>query len=69
MCILSKIIQELKKTHSRVTTALNELESLENDDKIDFHEINYEDIYIKYRFILHTLERRRETLQKRGRTQ
>ena len=66
---MSKIINELQKTHNRVKTALNELESLEDDDNIDFNEINYEDIYVKYRHIMHVLERRRETLQRRGRTQ
>lgn len=66
---MSEIIKELKKTHSRITTALNELETLENDDNINCNEIDYEDIYVKYRHVMHTLERRRELLQKRGRTQ
>lgn len=65
---MSEVIKELKKTHARVTTVLNELESLEYDDG-EYSNIDYADLYVKYRHIMHTLERRREYLQKRGRTQ
>ena len=65
---MSEIINELKKTHNRVTTALNELDSLEYDD-VDESEVDYANIYIAYRKIMHDLERRRERLQRRGRTQ
>lgn len=66
---MSDIIKELKKTHVRVTTALNELESLEDNDEGFHGSIDYGDIYVKYSHIMHELERRREQLQKRGRTQ
>ena len=59
-----KAIAELKKTHARMTTVLNELEVLE--DGID---ADYSQVTIDYRWLVQELEHRRETLQRRGRTQ
>ena len=67
-------IKQLKKTHSRMTTVLNELESLEYTEK-EIKELkleydaDYSEIKTDYRWIVQMLEHRRETLQKRGRTQ
>lgn len=58
-----KAIAELKKTHSRMTTVLNELEVLE--DGLDD---DYSQVTIDYRWLVQELEHKRETLQKRGRT-
>lgn len=58
-----KAIAELKKTHRRMTTVLNELEVLE--DGID---ADYSQVTIDYRWLVQELEHRRETLQRRGRT-
>ena len=58
-----KAISEMKKTHARMTTVLNELEVLE--DGID---ADYSQVTIDYRWLVQELEHRRETLQKRGRT-
>lgn len=58
-----KAIAELKKTHARMTTVLNELEVLE--DGID---ADYSQVTIDYRWLVQELEHRRETLQRRGRT-
>ena len=57
-----KAIEELKKSHSRMTTVLNELEILEDGEGAD-----YTEMVTDYRWIVQTLEHRRETLQKRGR--
>ena len=59
-----KEIYELKKIHSRMTTVLNELEVLE--DGVD---ADYSQVTIDYRWLVQELEHRRETLQRRGRTQ
>ena len=59
-----KAIRELKKTHSLMTTLLNELEVLEDGEGAD-----YSQIVIDYRGLCRELEHRRTTLQKRGRTQ
>lgn len=59
-----KAIAEMKKTHARMTTILNELEVLE--DGID---ADYSQVTIAYRGLVQELEHRRETLQRRGRTQ
>lgn len=59
-----KAILELKKTHSRMTTILNELEVLEDGVGADYSQVT-----IDYRWLVQELEHRRETLQKRGRTQ
>ena len=58
-----KAIAELKKSHSRMTTVLNELAVLE-----DGIEADYSQVTIDYRWLVQELEHRRETLQKRGRT-
>ena len=58
-----KAIAELKKTHARMTTVLNELEVLE--DGLD---ADYSQVTIDYRWLVQELEHRRETLQRRGRT-
>lgn len=57
-------IKDLKHIHSRMTTALNELEHLEDGKGVD-----YSEVITDYRWITHLLEARREVLQKRGRTQ
>ena len=57
-----KAISELKKYHSRMETVLNELEILEDGEKVD-----YTPVVLGYRNAVHVLECRRETLQKRGR--
>ena len=67
-------IKQLKKTHSRMTTVLNELESLEyTEEEIKELELecdaDYSEVITDYRWIVQMLEHRRETLQKRGRTQ
>lgn len=61
--MMIKAIAELKKTHSRMTTVLNELEVLE--DGLDD---DYSQVTIDYRWLVQELEHKRETLQKRGRT-
>ena len=58
-----KAISELKKTHSLMTTLLNELEVLEDGEGAD-----YSQLVIDYRWLVNELEHRRETLMKRGRT-
>ena len=58
-----KAIAEMKKTHSRMTTILNELEVLEDGIGTDYSQVT-----IDYRWLCQELEHRRETLQKRGRT-
>ena len=57
-----KAIIELKKYHSRMTTVLNELETLE--DGVD---VDYTPVVMGYRNAVYILEERRERLQKRGR--
>ena len=57
-----KAIEELKKSHARMTTVLNELEILEDGKDAD-----YSEVVINYRLIVRKLENRREQLQKRGR--
>ena len=58
-----KAISELKKTHSLMTTLLNELEVLEDGERADWGQV-----VIDYKWIANELEHRRTTLQKRGRT-
>ena len=58
-----KAISELKKTHSLMTTLLNELEVLEDGEGAD-----YSQIVIDYKWLVNELEHRRTSLQKRGRT-
>ena len=67
-------IKQLKKIHSRMTTVLNELESLEyTEEEIKELELecdaDYSEVITDYQWIVQMLEHRRETLQKRGRTQ
>ena len=62
--VMIKAIAEMKKTHSRMTTILNELEVLEDGVGADYSQVT-----IDYRWLVQELEHRRETLQKRGRTQ
>ncbi|MBQ7927746.1 MAG: hypothetical protein IJ287_03235 [Methanobrevibacter sp.] len=57
-----KAIEELKREHSRMTTVLNELATLE--DGVD---ADYSEVVIDYKWIVRMLENRRESLQKRGR--
>ena len=62
--VMIKAIAEMKKTHSRMTTILNELEVLEDGVGADYSQVT-----IDYRWLVQELEHRSETLQKRGRTQ
>lgn len=57
-----KAIDEMKTTHARMTTLLNELAVLE--DGVD---ADYTQLVIDYKWICNELEHRRTTLQKRGR--
>ena len=59
-----KAIEELQRYHSRMTTILNELAVLEDGENVD-----YTGVVMGYRNAVHILEDRRETLQRRGRTQ
>ena len=60
-----KAIAELKKYNARLTTVLNELETLE--DGVD---ADYTDVVTDIRWNVLMLENRRESLQvRRGRTQ
>ena len=56
-----KAIAELKKTHARMTTVLNELEVLE--DGLD---ADYSQVTIDYRWLLNECEHRLVTLKQRG---
>ena len=58
-----KAIAELKKYNVRLTTVLNELETLE--DGVD---ADYTDVITDIRWNVLMLENRRESLQRRGRT-
>ena len=64
LLVMIKAIAEMKKTHSRMTTILNELEVLEDGVGADYSQVT-----IDYRWLVQELEHRRETLQRRGRTQ
>ena len=64
ICMTNPQIKDLKHIHSRMTTALNELEHLEDGKGVD-----YSEVITDYRWIVNMLENRRETLQRRGRTQ
>jgi hypothetical protein len=59
---MNEQIRELKHIHSRMTTALNELDVLEDGEGVDYNEI-----IVDYKWIVNMLENRRETLQRRGR--
>ena len=58
-----KAIEELKRYNARLTTVLNELETLE--DGVD---ADYTDVVTDIRWNVLMLENRRESLQRRGRT-
>lgn len=64
MVMTIKAILELKKYNARLTTVLNELETLE--DGVD---ADYTDVVTDIRWNVLMLENRRESLQRRGRTQ
>ena len=61
--VMIKAIAELKKYNTRLTTVLNELETLE-----DGFDVDYTDTVTGFRECVLMLEDRRESLQKRGRT-
>lgn len=64
-----KAIEELKKYNARLTTVLNELEVLEDGVGADYTDVDYTDTVISVRDCVLMLENRRESLQRRGRTQ
>ena len=59
-----KAILELKKTHKEMTEVLDDLETLEDGVGAD-----YTDVVTDIRWNVLMLENRRESLQRRGRTQ
>ena len=59
---MSNPIKQLKMYNARLTTVLNELESLE-----DYENVDYSDIVTDIGYSVAMLEQRRERLQKRGR--
>ena len=59
-----KAIDELNKYKARLNTVLSELETLE--DGVD---ADYQEVITDLRWVVMTLENRRESLQRRGRTQ
>lgn len=63
MIVTIKAILELKKYNARLTTVINELETLE-----DGVAVNYTDVIRDIRSNVMLLEQRREVLQRRGRT-
>ena len=62
--VMIKAIAELKKYNARLTTVINELEVLEDGVGAD-----YTDVITDIRWNVLMLENRRESLQRRGRTQ
>ena len=62
--VMIKAIAELKKYNARLTTVINELETLEDGVGAD-----YTDVITDIRWNVLMLENRRESLQRRGRTQ
>ena len=62
--VMIKAIAELKKYNACLTTVINELEELE--DGVD---ADYTDVITDIRWNVLMLENRRESLQRRGRTQ
>ena len=62
--LMTTPIKRLKLTHARMETVLNELDVLEDYDGADYSEVDTD-----YRWLVQQLEHRRETLQRRGRTQ
>ena len=59
-----KAISELQKYTVRLNTVVNELDTLEDGEGAD-----YQDVITDLRWVVLMLEQRRETLQRRGRTQ
>ena len=57
-------VKKLKHYNARLTTALNELENLEDYEDMDYTEVRHDLMRV-----VRVLEGRRELLQKRGRTQ
>ena len=57
-------IKRLKNYNIRLTTVLNELESLE-----DYEDFDYDEIVTDLGYLTNGLEQRRERLQRRGITQ
>ena len=55
-------LKELRHTHARMSTILNELEVLEDGKDVDYSEVR-----IDYRWLVQQLEHRRESLLRRGR--
>ena len=55
-------ISDLKRLNSRLSTVLNELEVLE-----DMVDVDYSEVRTDLAWLVHMLEHRRTTLQKRGR--
>ena len=64
---MDNTITKIKKYHSRLTTVLNELEILEDWQDPEINN-DYEGFLVEWRDNTNILERRRETLQKRGRS-
>lgn len=60
---MSNPIKQLKMYNARLTTVLNELESLE-----DYEDADYGDCVTDIGYSVAMLEQRREQLQERGRT-
>ena len=54
--------KQLRNSHARMSTILNELEVLE--DGVD---VSYNEVVTDYKWLVQQLEHRRETLQRRGR--
>lgn len=55
-------LKELRHTHARMSTILNELDVLEDGKDVDYSEVR-----IDYRWLVQQLEHRRESLLRRGR--
>ena len=62
---MAEQIKKIKHYHNRITTAINELEKLEDMENMQ----DYDDVILEMKWITEILEERREWLQKRGRTQ
>jgi hypothetical protein len=62
---MTKQLKKIKHYHSRMTTAINELEKLEYMEEMT----DYNDVIFEMKWIVEILEERREWLQKHGRTQ
>ena len=60
----SEVFSKLRNYNSRLTTIINELEVLE-----DFEGADYSDVVTDIGYSVVMLEQRRESLQRRGRTQ